>query len=218
MLLAAGLALTAAAAEVWLRLRLTKPFTANDELPVHFVPGVGRMLQPQAEVRWTNHVDFWTVSRTNRWGFPDREPVSAERAAAGCHIAMIGDSFVQGREVPIVEKLQVRLEELAARKLPRLDVTTSAFGYSSTGQLNQLPYYDEFARHLHPRLLVLVFVPNDFADNTPVLQALRVGIDPDRIPWVSAERNGDGIITLRPPSTYPLIGSTEYRALGTGLC
>ncbi len=197
LLLVAGLTLMGAVAEAW--LRLTMPFTVRNWPTMHFVPGIGLHYEPNVEVHWTNHRDFWAVSRTNSLGFLDREPVGTERAAASCHVAMIGDSFVEAREVPIVEKFHVRLEELAARELPHLDVTTSAFGRSGSGQINQLPFYDEFARHLHPKLLVLVFVGNDFRDNVPVLDALQAGRDPDRLPWVTAERNEDGTITLRPP-------------------
>ncbi len=195
-MLVAGLTLVGAVAEVW--LRLTMPFTVRD-LPMHFVPGVGLTSEPDVEVYWTNNRDFWTVSRTNSLGFLDREPVTAERAAASCHVAMIGDSFVAAKEVPIVEKFHVRLEELAARELPHLDVTTSAFGFDGHGQINQLPFYDEFARQLHPKLLVLVFVWNDFMNNATVLNALHRWIDPDRMPFVTAGRDADGTITLRPP-------------------
>ncbi len=196
LVLVAGLTLVGAVAEVW--LRLTMPFIVRD-LPLRFVPGAGLTYEPDVEVHWTDRREFWTVSRTNSLGFLDREPVSAERAAASCHVAMIGDSFVEAKQVPIVEKFHVRLEELAARDLPHLDVTTSAFGFASFGQINQLPFYDEFARHLHPKLLVLVFVRNDFRDNMPVLDALQTGRGPARLPWVAAERNEDGTITLHPP-------------------
>ena len=53
-----------------------------------------------------------------------------ERAAASCHITMIGDSYVEALQVPIADKFHVRLEDLAARELRHLDVTTSAFGVS----------------------------------------------------------------------------------------
>ena len=112
---------------------------------------------------------------------------------------MIGDSFVQAKQVPVADKVQVRLEDLARRRLPHLDVTTSAFGFRGTGQVNQLPFYDHYARRLHPRLLVLVFVPNDFRDNSPILRALRRGFDPDRQPWATAVRGADGGFDLRPP-------------------
>ena len=118
---------------------------------------------------------------------------------ASCHIAMIGDSFVEALQVPIADKFHVRLEELAARELRHLDVTTSAFGFSGTGQVNQLAYYDEFARHLRPALLVLVFVSNDFMNNAPILAGLHQGVDPDQLKLVSAIRGADGGITLRPP-------------------
>ena len=134
-----------------------------------FVPDVGLLWPPNTELRFTNRRDYWNVSLTNSLGFLDREPPSPERAAATCHISMIGDSFVEASHVPIHDKFHVRLEELAA---PHLNVTTSAFGVRNTGQVQQLPFYDEYARRLHPGLLVLVFVDNDFTDNAPVLRAL----------------------------------------------
>ena len=201
------LASAAVVGEVWLRLRW--PFLHNQSR-IGFVPRVGRMFEPGTEVRWTNLHDFWTVSRTNRWGFLDREPIGPERAAASCHVALIGDSFVAAREVPIADKSHVRLEELAARVLPELDVTTSAFGISNTGQINQLPLYDEFARRLRPRLLVLVFVINDFANNASTsrsgqrigpyrLLRMTAGLEPDRLSWMTARRNADGGMRLSPP-------------------
>ena len=135
----AALVLAALAGEAW--LRLTKPFMSNAS-PMCFVPAVGLLHEPNAEVRWTNWHDFWTVSHANRRGFLDREPPPADRAAASCHVSLIGDSFVDAKEVPIADKVQVRLEALAGRRLPHLDVTTSAFGIAGTGQIAQLPFYD----------------------------------------------------------------------------
>ena len=191
-----GLALIGLAGETW--RRSTIPFIRNHE-PKVFVPDVGLLLSPHTESRWTNGFDYWTISRTNSLGFLDREPPSPERAAESCHIAMIGDSFVEAKEVPIADKLHVRLEELAARALPALDVTTSAFGKYSTGQVNQLAFYDEYARPLRPRLVVLVFVTNDYMNNFPLWESLRTGLDPDRLPHVSAARAEDGGFRLRPP-------------------
>ena len=196
LLLIAGLALIGLAGET--RLRLKGPFMTVHYSDV-FVADVGLLLRPRTEVRWTNRADFWTVSRTNSLGFPDREPPSPARAAESCHIAVIGDSFVDAREVPISEKFHVRLEEMAARELPALDVTTSAFGKRSTGQINQLAWYDQYVRHLRPRVVVLVFVPNDFVNNFPILMSLTYGFDPDHWPYVSAERAEDGGFRLRPP-------------------
>ncbi len=198
LFLVAGLALIGVVGETYFRLRT--PFVGSD-IPYAWFPTVGRIFAPGAEVRHTNGLEFWTISRTNSLGFPDREPAGLERAAASCHIAMIGDSYVEALQVPIADKFHVRLEELAARELRLLDVTTSAFGVSDTGQINQLAYYDEFARYLRPALLVLVFVQNDFVNNSPILDGLRRGVDPDRHKFVSATRGAGGTMALRPP--YP---------------
>ena len=195
----AGLVAAAAAGEAW--FRLTTPFmTAH--APSRFIPGVGLSREPGAEVRWTNGLDFWTVSRANRLGFLDREPIGPERAARSCHVTVIGDSFVEAKEVPVADRFHVRLEALAAQELPHLDVTTSAFGYATTGQINQLPYYDVYARRLRPRLLALIFVVNDFMDNVALLDVLsvRTSLDPAYLPFVYAQRDADGTIRLRPPA------------------
>ncbi|MGB8574948.1 MAG: hypothetical protein WCD56_00085 [Pseudolabrys sp.] len=50
---------------------------------------------------------------------------------------------------------------MSAERQPELKLTTGAFGISDTGQLNQLPLYDLFARRQHAKVVVLVFVKND---------------------------------------------------------
>ena len=197
-LILGGLALIAIAGEAW--LRLSGAFVALPP-PLRFVPGVGVLYEPHAEVRRTNGLDYWTVQRANSLGFLDREPPDPERAAASCHVAVIGDSFVEAIEVPIGDKLHVRLEALAAAALPELTVTASAWGRRGTGQASQLPYYDEYARTLRPDLVVLVAVDNDFMDNSAAVTALRSrqGDDPARMPYAYPERDGDGGIRLRPP-------------------
>ena len=182
--------------EAWFHLRA--PFTET-RLPTRFVPGVGLLYEPGAEARWTHYDEFWVAQRANRWGFLDREPLTPEQAAQTCHIAFIGDSFVEAKEVPVADKFHARLEELAARALPRLNISTSAYGRAATGQINQLPFYDEYARLLRPKLVVLVFVKNDFMDNHRLFKGLIRGWDPDHSPYVVAEKTATGALTLRPP-------------------
>ena len=197
MLVISGLLLIALAGEAY--FRLTKPFIETS-IPFRFVDGVGVIREPNAELLYANwRDDNFVVSHTNSQGFLDREPVSPERAAEGCHIAFIGDSLVEAAEVPIADKFQARLEKMAARELPRLDITTSAYGIRATGQINQLPFYDEYARRLKPKLVILVFYVNDFANNITAAQALNYGADPDRMPFMSAHRNANGTLKLRPP-------------------
>ena len=180
--------------------RVTIPFRSPMQ-PVRVIEGVGLTRQPHAAIRHTNGRDFWQVSRANSLGFVDQEPPGPERAAASCHVTLIGDSFVEALEVPIVDKAQVRLEELAARELPDLDVTTSAFGYSATGQINQLPIYDAFARPLSPDLVVLVAYPNDFRDNSAVLTGWFNGWHPDWLPFLYARPGAGGEMEFLPPSS-----------------
>lgn len=196
LLLIGGLTFIGVAWEVW--LRLTVPFMGTSESRT-FVPGVGDLYTPNSEVRFTNRLDFWTISKSNDWGFLDRQPPDPIQTARDCHITMIGDSFVEAREIDILDKFHIQLETLANRQLPRLNVTTSAFGRGNTGQINQLPYYDQYARRLHPKLLVLVVVQNDFLNNSLPLSALSNGWNPDKMPFVFAVRDANGAISLQPP-------------------
>ena len=193
-----GLLLIALAGEAY--FRLTRPFIETS-IPSQFVDGIGLIREPNAELRYANwYDDLFVISHTNSLGFLDREPVSAERAAAGCHIAVIGDSFVEAIEVPIADKFHVRLEEMAARELPRLALNAQAYGIRGTGQINQLPFYDEYARRLNPKLVVLVFYFNDFSGNSTALQAVKYGLDPDRMQFMTAQRDEHGALKLRPPN------------------
>ena len=193
----AGLLLIALAGEAY--FRLTTPF-ANSHIPNQFVDGVGFIRKSNAQVRHASwRADNFVVSRANSQGFVDREPVNPEHAAAGCHIAFIGDSFVEALEVPIADKFHVRLEDMAARELPHLAITTQAYGIRATGQINQLPFYDEYARRLNPKLVLLVFYSNDFTNNSPALYSLENGVDPDRMPYMSAQKDSRGNMELRPP-------------------
>ena len=160
--LGAALLVAFAAGEAY--LRATWPF-ARTVRPTEFVPGVGTLLKPHAEVRATNTLDFWAVGRVNSLGFLDREPPSPERAVASCHVAIVGDSFVEAKQVQMSDKVQVRLERMAAERLPDWDVTVAAYGRDQTGQVSQLPFWDKWIQHRPPKLVFLFFVRNDWVAN-----------------------------------------------------
>ena len=192
-----GLLLIAASIEAYIRLR--SPFLEEDPIPFHFVPGVGYQIYPDIELRLTRHLAYWTVQRTNSLGFLDREPIAPDVTDESCHITFIGDSFVNAAEVSLADKSHMRLEEMAASKVPDLGVTTSAFGISDIGQVNQLPFYDGYARHLSPDMVVLVFTGNDLLDNSTFASALIKAYDPYHMPRVHAARNLDGSFDLGMP-------------------
>jgi len=190
-----GLLLIALVGEAY--FRTINPFI-DTSVPYKFVDGVGVIREPNAELRYANwDDDLWVISHTNSQGFLEREPVNPERAAEGCHIAFIGDSFVEAMEVPIADKFHAQLEDMAARELPHLGITTQAYGISTTGQIHQIPLYDEYARTLSPKLVVLVFFLNDFFNNSAALHSLKHGTDPDRMPFMTAQRGIRGTIELR---------------------
>ena len=206
-----GLLLIGAVGEAYLRLSIPFPHSL---IHSRFVPSVGVLHEPNTESLFTNDLDYWTVQRANSLGFLDREPIDPAHAAESCHVTVIGDSFIEGREVPISDKSQVRLEGLAMREAPNLDVTTSAFGFSGTGQVNQLPFYDLYARHLRPDLMVLVFVINDLKENTVVLTDPEN--DLEHLRRASAVRDSDGTLSLRPvQDEWKVLEPFEYVAMAT---
>ena len=174
--------------------------------PRHFVEDVGYLYRPHAEVRTTNLSEFWTISRANSLGFLDREPLSPQRTAESCHIAVIGDSFVAASQVPIEAKFHVRLEHQARRKLPNLDVTTSAFGRDATGPVNQLPFYEHYVQRLRPDLLVLVIVYNDFWNSSTLLSDELYPFRRSALTMTHAVRSTTGEIRLRPPQRRSVAG------------
>ncbi len=190
----------AAACGAEIYFRLAHPYLTV-ETPYRLVPGVGRVLRPGAEVWIEERRDLWFVAQANGLGFLDREPRDPRRTAESCHVAALGSEFVEARATSPIDKFHVRLEELAARALPGLDVTTSAYGIAGAGQIAQLAYYDAYARRTNPELVVLVFRRADMARNAPLVWGIRSGHDPDRFPHLTALRDRDGAMTLRPPGT-----------------
>ena len=188
-------------------LRATRPFSEILSF-TEVVPGVGKLLKPYSKVQTTDHKDVWNVARANSLGFLDREPISPERAWESCHVAVVGDSYVLAAEVGLDDKFHIRLERMAAERLPELDVTTAAYGFKDTGQVAQLPWWDKWIRHRPPKLLVLVFVFNDFEEN---------GVQSN---LVSAERRegGDGFEIVVPPRVHPPTPRKFFRSRpGTGV-
>ncbi|TCT06534.1 SGNH/GDSL hydrolase family protein [Aquabacter spiritensis] len=177
--------------------RMTRPFLLSDQ-PTRFVRDLGFLYAPDTEQRYTNQLDFWTVQKSNPDGFLDLPVPPFDTVKDKCRIAFVGDSFVDAREVVIAQKMQTRLMELAPKDLPNVPISAAAFGFAATGQLNQLPFYDFYAAKYRPNVIVLVFVMNDFANNTALLEAIRSGFDPEHPPRPFARRAADGTIAMLP--------------------
>lgn len=172
--------------------RATTPFI-TPYWPSQFVPDIGFLFTPNSTVKWTNGLDFWAETKTNEWGFLDYPPPSGNKQVGACRVAIIGDSFVEAAQVANEQKMQTLIEKMAPTQLG-IKIEAAGFGYSGTGQLNQIPFYEKFARKIHPDLVVLVVVNNDFSNNSAILEAIRNGWHPVKSPRLFARRNADGTI------------------------
>lgn len=179
-------------------LRMEQPFAYGDE-PQAFQPDLGVTYAPGAMVRRTNSLDFWVEQKANSLGFLAPEPHTPESAAQTCRLALIGDSMVDGREVVPEDKMPTRLAALGASFAPGRGAAVNAYSFTGTGQINQLPFYDRHARAFHPHVVVLVFVRNDFANNSALLEGIRYGFDPDHPPRPFVRRAADGRLETVPP-------------------
>ena len=193
--IAITLAIFVMLAEVWARIF---PPTEGYHAPSRNDPELGSTFKPNARIHYSNGLDFSVAARANALGFADRPAPPKGRAVQRCRVAFVGDSFVAALEVPIRQKVQVVLEELAGTRWPDVKLETMAFGFPGTGQINQLSYYDHAARVRKPDVVVLVAVSNDFPNNSALLQGVRYRWHPEHTPRLFAREQADGAMTLQP--------------------
>jgi hypothetical protein len=166
--------------------------------PMRFNPIAGLTFEPNAEIRWSNQLDFWTRERTNSLGFLDREPAQP-KPPGRFRVMLVGDSFIEGAQVTNDAKLQTLLVSKLDERLGKGRVDVVSIGLSGTGQANQLGLYEAYGKSLAPDLVILLAVSNDFADNSPLLAAVRNGWRPDKPPWFFFERTGANEFRPLPP-------------------
>jgi hypothetical protein len=188
ILVIASLSLSLLAIELALRWRYPIRQTS---LLTSFDPRVGRIFKPGSELRNTNYFDYTLTQRANSLGFLDREP-PGEKQPGTFRILALGDSFVEAQQVAIADKFQVLVEGMLAKRYPGRQFQTAAFGKSSAGTAVELAYYETYGRAFHPDLVIVVFVHNDFADSSPLLESINYGWLPDHPPWPLFEPDGKG--------------------------
>jgi hypothetical protein len=182
-----GLAITAAiavaaagSAEVY--FRHSQKFTRSQNVwPYRFVPDVGTTFEPGKLIKSTDGMEYWASMRANSLGFADAEP-KLPKPEDTFRILIVGDSFVEAIQVALEQKVQTVLAESLRKKHPDKKLDVVALGMSGAGQINELPFYERSRRELAPDLVILVFVNNDFSNNSALLEAVRQGWDPDHAP------------------------------------
>jgi hypothetical protein len=175
--------------ELYYRYKI--PFT-EISWPSKFDKKLGFIFTPGSTIQWTNKTDFWAENKINSLGFPDREPLIPKPEDI-FRILFIGDSFVEAAQVTIDKKFHVLLEERVKKESKHI-IDTVAFGFSGTGQTNQLSWLENLHSEIDPDLVVLIFVANDFANNSPLLESVRNGWSPEQTPRLFYDLNESGDI------------------------
>jgi hypothetical protein len=157
-----SLIVSLAIAELAVRvLGLTDPaFREPDEV-------LGWRPVPGAHGRWRREGD--AEVRITEHGFRGVAIGPGEPAAGTLRVALVGDSFIEARQVALEASVGARLGgDLEACAGP---VEVLAFGVSGYGTAQEYLLYRERIAPYHPDLVVLAFLSgNDVSDNHPALQ------------------------------------------------
>ena len=147
-------------------------------------------------------------------------PMRGPKAPGTCRILFVGDSFVEAAQVPIEAKLQSVIEKLARSRADLPPIEAAAVGYSGTGQSAQLPLYERIGRRFEADLIVLVFVSNDFADNSAAFAAMTHGWHPRHPPRVffvpDGETGGFARVPIDPQWRAHAFAETAPAVAGAG--
>ncbi|MFB9265942.1 hypothetical protein ACFFWD_22755 [Bradyrhizobium erythrophlei] len=199
-----GLAVTAAMIAIFfaageLYMRSTGKFPKREIVwPVIFSPEVGVVFKPHSVVRYTNGFLFWTQDTTNSIGFMDAEP-TIPKPAGTFRILLVGDSIVEALQVPLAQKTQTLLNAAIRNAYPDKKVDVFAISRSGLGQASELGLYNAY-KEIKPDLVILMFVANDFANNSILLESIRSGFSPDHLPWWFATFDENKHCKMLPPS------------------
>ena len=148
---------------------------------------------------WIHTPEFTSFVQINARGLREREiePIKPP----GMHrILVLGDSFVEGAQVPAEDTLSRRLEEELRVGSPRPVQAINA-GNAGFGTTQELLFLEHDGRAYGPDLVVLVyFVDNDLSDNGHAVARAR-GLETTRRPFFVPD--GRGGLELRPPAPPP---------------
>jgi hypothetical protein len=114
---------------------------------------------------WIETPEFVSHVAINSRGLRERD-IAPEKPAGMYRVLMLGDSFVEGAQVPMEHTISRRLEERLAAELPGRPVQVINAGNAGFGTAQALLYFEHEGRAYQPNLVVLVyFIDNDLPDN-----------------------------------------------------
>ena len=148
---------------------------------------------------WIVTPEFTSYVRINSRGLRDRD-LEVPKPPGTYRVLMLGDSLVEGAQVPLENTVAKRLEvELQATNGSKIEVVNAGNAGFGTGQ--ELLFLEHDGPTYEPDLVVLVFfVDNDLADNGFAVSRERK-LDTTRRPFFVPD--GRGGLELRPFSAPP---------------
>ena len=202
-LLAFGLLIGLGTVEVALRLLAPYLTVVNSLTSIAtfqtYHPVYGYFHRPGAS-GWIETPEFVSYVSFNSRGLRDRE-IEVPKPPDRYRVMVLGDSFVEGAQVPVEDTVSRRLEPLLASAVPGRPVDTVNAGNAGFGTAQELLFLEHEGADYHPDVVVLVyFVDNDLPDNGYRVARER-RIDTTRRPFFVPD--GKGGIALRPGAAPP---------------
>ncbi len=164
-----------------------------------FHPVYGFFHRPGA-TGWIETPEFTSYVAINARGLRERE-IAPAKSAGTFRVLMLGDSFVEGAQVPMEDTVSRQLERVAGSIVADHPVEVVNAGNAGFGTAQELLFLDHEGIQYQPDLVVLVyFVDNDLPDNGYRVARERE-LDTTRRPFFVPD--GQGGIELRPGVAPP---------------
>ncbi|MCC7371940.1 MAG: SGNH/GDSL hydrolase family protein [Chloroflexi bacterium] len=198
LLLGFGLLIGLAAVEVVLRVLGPRLPVVNSLTSIAtfqtYHPIYGFFHRPGAS-GWIETPEFVSHVAINAWGLRERE-IAPARPAGTFRVLVLGDSFVEGAQVPVEDTVTRKLETLLMSAANGRPVQVINAGNAGFGTAQELLFLENDGKAYQPDLVVLVyFVDNDLPDNGFRVARERK-LDTTRRPFFVPD--GKGGIVLRP--------------------
>lgn len=128
-----------------------------------FDPFLGMSIRPNTNLHFKT-TEFETDYISNSYGFRDSEH-SLEKDETVFRIAVIGDSFTEAIQVNQEKRFDKLIEKYLTEKSNKT-VEILNFGTGGWGTDQEILAYKTKIKQFNPDLVILMFVYNDFQDNT----------------------------------------------------
>ncbi len=170
-----------------------------------------RLLKLKPHIRFMNYLENRNLVETNNLGFHDRE---RDTTNSNYRILFLGDSFLEGRQVPTEKVFTMRLEKKFVEGGQKIETING--GVPGTGTPYQYVLWkDFFAPNIKFDRLVLCFnLGNDLRDNNVELATTdtRLFVDSEGRILESGEHPGLGKQTVNHVRDYSVMANTLYEA------